>query len=502
MSTFLTALLMSLKPVNFIPAALCGIVGLIMGAIPGLSGTMGMMLILPLTFGMNMEIGFSMLLGMYVGGISGSFIAAVLVGIPGSGSSVATCFDGYPMTKKGQASKALAIGITASFFGTFFSTLIAAALSSPIADVALKLGPWELFSLCFCAISMVASLSKGNPVKGMLSAGVGLLAACVGVDPVTASTRFTFGSVNAQSGIDMIGAMLGIFALMQVGLDYAQGSQSMPEVKSTDLRGFGLTLMDYIQNLKTILVSFFIGLWIGFLPGMGSGLSNLVAYAQAKSMSKYPEKFGTGIPDGVFASETANNASIGGALIPMMALGIPGDANTALLLSGLIIHGLQPGPLFIRSNPKFADFVFITVLVSAVFILVLQLFTKRWFPLLLKAPYHYLYSGILIMCYVGGFTAASSMFNVYMMIVFMVIGILFTMADIPSSPMILAFILCKNLESYFRKGYSYTPEGIVPFFTRPVSLIFLLIAVFSFVSPYFNHLIDSMKKKRISASCK
>lgn len=486
MAAFLHGLIICLQPVNLLLMWASAIVGIIFGAIPGLSGGLGMTLLLPLTFGMNTANGFSMLLGMYVGGISGSFIASILVGIPGSASSIATCFDGYPMHLKGETSKALGLGIIASFIGTFFSVIIAAILSTPLANLALMLGPWEYFSLCLCAVVLVAALSKGSTVKGLLSTGVGLLVASVGLDPVTASSRFSFGMVYTKAGINIVSVMLGIFAIQQIMSNFAHGNQTLPDVKTSSVGGIGVKLSDFANHIATILRSFFIGLWIGFLPGLGSSLSNLVAYAQEKAVSKHPEKFGTGITEGVLASETANNASIGGALIPTMALGIPGDAPTALLLSGLIIHGLQPGPLFISSNPDLSFMIFAAVLLCAVFVVILQLFTKRWFPYLLKAPYNYLYTIILVMCFVGAYTASSTMFNVVMMILFAAIGMLFEIADIPTSPMILGYVLFGNLESYFRKGISYSTNGIITFFTRPVSLLFILIAVFSVIWPWLK----------------
>jgi len=493
MNVFLHSLMICLQPANFFLMSISAIVGIIFGAIPGLSGGLGMTLLLPLTFGMNTANGFSLLLGMYVGGISGSFIAAVLVGIPGSASSIATCFDGYPMHLKGQTSKALALGIIASFIGTFFSVLIATLLTSPLADLALMLGPWEYFSLCLCAVVLVAALSKGSTVKGLLSTGVGLLVASIGLDPVTASSRFSFGVVYTKAGINMVSVMLGIFALQQIISNFAHGNQTLPEVKASSLKGLGVKLSDFTSHIATILRSFLIGLWIGFLPGLGSSLSNLVAYAQEKAVSKHPEKFGTGITEGVLASETANNASIGGALIPTIALGIPGDAPTALLLSGLIIHGLQPGPLLISTNPDLSYMIFACVLLCAVFVLIVQLFTKRWFPYLLKAPYNYLYTIILVMCFVGAYTASSNMFNVIIMIVFAIIGLLFEIADIPSGPMILGYVLFGNLESYFRKGISYSSDGIVTFFTRPVSLIFILIAILSVIWPFVKRIFSKEK---------
>ena len=494
MTGFMSALLVCLQPMHLLLIFVCAVVGIIFGAIPGLSGGLGMTLLLPLTFGMDLTTGFCMLLGMYVGGISGSFIAAVLVGIPGSASSIATCFDGYPMSQKGQTSRALGLGIIGSFIGTFFSVLIACCLSGPIADLALKLGPWEYFSLCFLAVTLVAALSKGSTAKGLLSAGVGLLAASVGMDPVTASTRFTFGNVNLQGGISMVAAMLGVYALQQVASDYAHGSQKMPEITAAGLKSEGVRLSDFTQNMRVIIQSFLIGVWIGFLPGMGSGLSNLVAYATAKSSSKHPEEFGTGIPAGVLASEVANNASIGGALIPMISLGIPGDAPTALLLAGLIIHGLQPGPLLFSSNPDIVYLIFACVLLGAVLVLVFELLTQRWFSYLLKAPYHYLYSAILLMCFVGAYTASNSMLNVWFMVFFGVVGLMFEAAKVPVSPMILAFILEGNLESYFRKGMSYSNNGALAFITRPISLIFLLIAVISVAWPYIKPLFKGKKK--------
>ncbi|QAT51200.1 Tat pathway signal protein [Caproiciproducens sp. NJN-50] len=462
----------------------CAVAGIIFGAIPGLSGGLGITLLLPLTFALNTNISFCMLLGMYVGGVSGSFVAAVMLGIPGSNSSIATCFDGYPMSQKGETAKALAIGIIGSFIGTFFSVLIAIGLSPVIADLALKLGAWEYFSLCFCAITLVAALSKGNLFKGLIGATVGLILGIVGTDPVTGQIRWTFGMTGLSGGVDIIAVMLGVYALQQIAVDFAKGSQSLPDVGKMNLKGLGLTKDDLRPGV--MIKSFLIGLWIGFLPGMGSGLSNMVAYSQAKTSSKYPEKFGTGIPDGIWASEVANNASIGGALIPMIALGIPGDGATALLLSALILHGLQPGPLMMQSSPGVTYMIFMACLVAAIIVLLLELVFKRWFPLLLKVPYHYLYSVIIVMCYVGAFTQTNTMFNVYMMVACAILGIGLMIAEIPMSPLILAFILGPNVENYFRKGMSYGGNSIAPFFTRPVSLIFLLIAFLVMLSPYIK----------------
>ena len=476
----------------------CVFVGIVFGAIPGLSGGMGVSLLLPLTFGMSPTLSFAMLLGMWIGGVSGAFIAAVLVGIPGSPSAIATCFDGYPMSQKGDTVRALSIGIIASFIGTLLSIIVATLLSPVIADLALRLGPWEYFSLCFCAIVMVASLSKGSIFKGLMGAFFGVLVACIGTDVVTGSRRYDFGNAYLASGLSIVTVMLGLFAIKQIMTDYAKGQQEMPDV-NTKIKGIGVKLSDITSNIINIIRSFFIGLWIGFLPGMGSGLSNMVAYAQAKSSSKHPEKFGTGIPEGIWASEVSNNASVGGAIIPMISLGIPGDATTALLLSGLMIHGLQPGPLLITSNPEIVYLVFAGVLLAALMVFLQQFIGMRFFPYLLKIPYHYLYSVILILCFLGAYAYGNVMFDVIMMLVFAGVGILMSAAEIPLSPFVLAYILESKLEEYFRKGISYStdPTPIMTFITRPVSLILLIVAITSVLYPLIiKPMIKSAKENR------
>lgn len=495
MADYLTALGTLMQPMNFIMMYICTVVGAILGAIPGLSGGLGITLILPMTFAMSTELSFSMLVGMYVGGVSGSFIAAVLVGIPGSGASIATCYDGYPMTKKGKAGKALSIGITASFLGTFISIIVATLCSTYIADIALKLGPWEYFSLCLMAITMVVGLSNGSVFKGMIAAFLGLFFSCIGTDSVTNQMRFTFDNYNLFGGINVVCLLMGTFALQQVATSYAKGEQEMPKVDSQGLSGLGLTLKDFKDNFRVICVSMLIGLWIGFLPGMGSGISNIVAYGQAKKMSKHPELFGTGVDEGVWATEVANNAGVGGAIIPMISLGIPGDSTTVLLMSAMTIHGLQPGPMFIQTNPVLADLIFATVLISAIAIFITELFTKKFFPLLLRAPYHYLYSAILVIAFMGAFSATTSMFSVYLVLFFGLVGVIMDFFGLPMTPLMLAFILGGKIESYFRMGVSYGKGDYSLFFTRPISLIFIIITIYSLFGPLVRKVLKAHKAK-------
>ncbi|MCW1934913.1 tripartite tricarboxylate transporter permease [Pararhodobacter zhoushanensis] len=480
------SLLTLLQPMTLLIILLATTLGIILGAIPGLSGGLGVALMLPITFGMEPEVGLAMLMSIWIGGVSGGMIGSILLGIPGSPSSIATCFDGYPMTRNGEAVRALGAAIIASFLGTLVSILIAMFLSPVMARLALRLGPWEYFSLGFCAIALVAALARGSVFLGMASAALGLLLSTVGFAPIDGHARFTFGSIYLSSGIDLIALMLGLFALKQIIGDHARGEQQVPEVDVSDIKGFGVSARDLIDNTWNMIRSFLIGLWIGFLPGMGSALSNMIAYAQAKSSSKHPEKFGKGCVDGVFASETSNNASVGGSLIPMVALGIPGDGTTAILLGGLMIHGIQAGPLLFTNNPEIVYALFLTALISAVMVLVLQYFGMRLFPAILKIPYHYLYPAIVVLGFIGVFVGSSTGFNYFLLLGFAAFGLLMDKVKLPVGPFILAFILGPMLELNLRRGITYTDDGVLPFFTRPISAALLLVAAFSIIWPYLG----------------
>lgn len=465
--------------------------GIIFGALPGLSGTVGVTLLLPVTIGMKAELGIAMLISIWIGGVSGGFISATLLGIPGTASSIATCFDAYPLCRQGKARKALDTGIIASFIGTFFSCIIAMILCKYIAKLAMKLGPWEYFSLCLCAIVLVVALSQDNAAKGLAGAGIGLLLACVGAAPIDAVERFTFGDYNLYGGINATGMMLGIFAIFLVLVNFAKNEMSLTDKEAGSTGGEGLTWQEFRSNIGNMVRSFLIGLWIGFLPGMGAGLSNLVAYGQAKSASRTPEKFGKGCIDGVFATETSNNASVGGALIPMVSLGIPGDATTAVLLGALTIHGLEPGPLLFQNNPVYVYVLFGAAIVCAVLVFAMEHFGKRLFPMILKIPYHYLYPAILVLCFIGAYSASNTIFSCGVMLGMTLIALFLEWADIPKVPFILAFILGGMLEKYLRRGLAYSTNGALAFVTRPVSCIFLVIAAATLLYP----LIRGRRKK-------
>lgn len=469
-------------PLNIGLLLIGNIIGIIFGAIPGLSGTLAVMLFLPLTYTMSSGSAIVFLLSLWVGGCSGAFIGSVLLGIPGSPSSVATCYDGYPMTLQGKAGKALAIGMIASFIGTFFSAIFGALLSEVVADLAFKLGPWEYFSLCLVAITMVIAISKGNMLKGLASASIGLLFASVGFSPIDAEQRFTFGNIYLYGGLSMIVVLIGIFGVSKIMVEYGQGFSPLPEVDTKSIKGLGISLKEIKKETKNILRSFGIGLGIGFLPGMGAGLSNLVAYSSSKNSSKTPEKFGTGHPEGIWASEVSNNAAIGGAMIPMSALGIPGDSTTALLIGALTIHGLEMGPMVFRNSGNIVYLMFATVAVCAVVVLVLQALGVRLFPQILKIPYHFMYPALLVISLISAYIDSNSIYKCGMMLVFALIGILMSLGNLPTAPLILAFILGPTLENNMLKAFQYTGT-FTTFFTRPISGLLMILAIGSVFSP-------------------
>ncbi len=472
------------------------ILGVIFGAVPGLSATTGIALMLPVSFTMSDITGILFLGAIYVGGISGGLISAILIGVPGTPSSVATCFDGYPMAKAGKSARALGIGIISSFIGTILSVLVAMIFCPFIAEYAVKMGPWEMFSLCFCAIVLVVTMSKGNMFNGLMAAMLGFIVSSIGIAPIDGAQRFTFGNPNLMGGINQIALMLGFFALATLVKNYAKGDTKSPDIDAGSIKGFGIPLKEYFGHIKLIVKSFFIGLWIGFLPGLGGGLANLVAYAQAKASSKHPEEFGTGCDEGVIASEVSNNAAVGGAVIPMVALGIPGDTATAMLIGGLMIHGINAGPLLMTNNPELVYCFFGVLLLGAVLVLAFQFLGMRSFPYILRTPVNFLYTAIFMICIVGAYSDSHTMFNCWLMLIMGAVGIFMAVGNLPASPFILAYILGPMLEQNLRKGMTYTDNGFLPFLTRPVSLILLLIAVGSLVWPFIR---ETREKKRAAA---
>jgi len=460
------------------------VVGIIFGSIPGLTATMAVALCLPLTFGVAPVTALSLLVGLYIGGISGGLITAILLNIPGTPSSIATTFDGYPMASRGEGGKALGIAILFSFLGTLVGCAVLFLVAPPLARVALRFGSFEYFAIAVFALTLVAGLSGGNLAKGIASALIGLLAAMIGLAPVDAYKRFTFDMPVLDGGLALLPVLLGLFAVSEV-LKFAEQSYrgTNDKTPSVAVSGFfGITRAEFRSYMPNFARSSAIGVVVGLLPGIGSASSNLLAYMAARSSSRDPESFGRGNPQGLVASESANNAGIGAALVPLMALGIPGDAVTALILGGFLIHGIQPGPLLFAANGPLVYAIFTALLLAAVTMVIIEYWGIRLFIRILSVPKHYLLSVVLVMCVVGAFATNNRMFDVWTLFAFGLLGYAMLRFDYPFAPLILGFILGPMIEENLRSALMSTRGAFLPILERPIAALFLGLAALYLLS--------------------
>ncbi len=460
--------------------------GIVFGAIPGMTASMGIVLFLPFTFKMDPISSIALLIGIFTGGISGGLVSATLLRMPGTPSSVTTCFDAYPMAQKGEPGKALGIGILSSFVGGITTAVALVFIAPPVANLAIKMGNFEYFSLGVFALSIVIALSKGSMVKGLISGWLGLLFAMIGSAPVDMAQRFTFGMNSMAGGFNLLSVLIGIFAISQIISDVASESDFLvPKVDTKNVfPGFSVFVGDGINLVRSTLIGFFIGI----LPGIGGATANVVAYAEAKARSKTPELFGTGTKSGIIASESSNNATIAGALIPMLTMGIPGDAVTAVLIGGLMIQGLQPGPLLFKANADFVYSVFTSVFLANWIMLAMMIFGIRIFIKTLSIRKTYLLPLIALMCVVGSFALNNRMFDVWSLFFFWVVGYVLEKSNFPLTPIILGFVMESLIETNLRQGLMSSSGSFLPLVSRPVSLLFLLLAAGSIVLPLLRQL--------------
>ncbi|MBQ9299538.1 MAG: tripartite tricarboxylate transporter permease, partial [Clostridia bacterium] len=436
---------------------------------------------------------------LFIGGISGGLVSAILTRIPGTPSSVATTWDGYPLTQKGQGVKALGIGIMASFIGTMFSIIVLIFAAPSLARVAIQFGAYEYFAVAVFSITMMASLSEKSMSKGLISGVLGCMFATVGLDPVGSTKRYTFGIRYMLSGFNILPVLVGLFAISEI-ISYiekarnAQGFERV-EVDLKDIKGMGFTWKEFWGQKWNLLRSAAIGCVIGILPGIGASTSNVMAYTVAKKSSRYPEKFGTGIIDGIVSSEAANNASIGGAMVPLLALGIPGDSVTALLLGGLTLKGISAGPLLFTEHVDLVYSVFIAMIIASVFMLVIEFYGLRGFAKLLGLPKHYMLPAIFLFCVIGAYGVHNNVFDVWTVLLFGAVGFLFSKLDIPASPFILGFIIGPLAEENLRRGLMLSKGSFIPFLQSPLALLFFALAIVSVVASTISHRKRQKKQK-------
>lgn len=417
--------------------------GLVIGALPGLSAFTALAIMLPFTFGMEPVNGISFLMAVYVGGCSGGLISAILLGIPGTPSSIATCFDGYPMAKKGMAKQALAVAVLFSFLGGIFGALVLSFIGPYIAKVALKFNSYDYFAIILFALTTVSALSEGSMIKGLLSCLLGVALGFVGTDSLSSYYRYTFGINKLANGFNLVPVLIGLFAVSQIMLSAREKGktsriESTSDVAQQKIKGFGISLKEFFFHLKTAVPSALIGLVIGVLPGLGGNVSNLLAYTYAKKTSKYPEKFGTGILDGIVASETANNATVGGALV------------YAILAT------------FIVANIAF---------------FLIEYFGLPVFAKMLSIPSTLLLPVVIVCCFVGSYCANNNTLDIFIMVLFGFLGYILKRNKYPLAPLVVGFILAPALETYLRRSLMKTDGAFLPIIQSPLAAVFLLCTV-------------------------
>jgi len=467
------------------------VVGIVFGAIPGLTYSMGIILVLPLTFSLDPLSAITLLLGVYVGGMTGGSVSAIILGIPGTPSAAATCFDGHRLALQGKAGKALGTAVLSATIGGLISVLILIVVAPLIAKFALKFGSSEIFALVFFGFSTICGISSGKLIKGLISGMIGLLVMTIGMDPIMGTKRFTFGSVQLLGGVDVLSFMIGMFAIPQMVDAFATPEAVIKKKLDTKVSMEYPTLKEIKGLMGTIVKSALIGVGIGAIPGTGGPIAAFLGYDQAKRKSCSDEP----TLDCVAGPEAAHNGVTGGALIPMLTLGIPGDPATAILLGALLIHGLKPGPLLFQENSGFIYGMYASLFIINILVLVIQSLGIRFFVKVLDFKKSYLYTSILVLCMIGSFASNNNMFDVYTMFFAGLMGYFMNKFGFPVAPTILALVLGPTMEDSFRRALILSQGNFATFVTSPISIVFYALTALVI----FNQIRQQKKRKAVKA---
>lgn len=475
---FLTASQYMLSnPMTFLFIVIGMMWGIAFGALPGLTGVVGVALLIPFTFGFGPIEGLLLLGSVYVGSTFGGSISAILFNTPGSPEAACTGLDGYPMAKRGEAGKALGIALAASAIGGVFGSIVLMLAAPPLAKVALSFGPAEYFALAVLGITAIASIGSSSVFKALLAGMLGLIIATVGIDPLTGGSRFTFGNNMLLSGIGFIPAIIGMFALSEVLVRF---SERLTEGDRITKVSTALPKMSEMMAMKgTLARSSILGTIIGVLPGVGATTAAFMSYSEAVRWSKNPSKFGTGAPEGIAAPESANNAAVGGSMVPLLALGIPGSAATAVMIGGLTIHGIVPGPMMLVQNKELVYSVFIGMLVANLLMILFGLKASRYFAKILDAPYALVGPGIVVLCMTGVYALRNNVMDVVVMMVFGAFGFLLRKLDYPIAPLIIGLVLGPVAEISLRRALMLSNFDWAAILSRPIAGTLLALSLLS-----------------------
>jgi len=485
----------ALQPINIMWVTIGGVLGTIIGMLPGLGPATGVAVLLPLTFSMGPVAALITMGGVYYGAMFGGSRASILLNTPGDGAAVAATFDGYPMTRKGRAEAALAISAIASFIGGIIATVIMVLISVPVARFAVKFGAPEYFQLYVFALAATASMSKCNRIKGFIAMTIGLMIATIGIDPQSGIQRFTFGILELQAGIDFLIVIIAIFALGEVFKSF----QNIKEGKINVQKDFGriwITREDWRRSWLPILRSSPLGFFIGALPGAGGTMASLMAYNNEHQLSKHPDEFGEGAVEGLAAPEAANNAASVGAMIPMLTLGIPGSGTTAVMMGALMILGLKPGPLLFQQQPVIIWGLIASMFIGNIILAVVNIPLAKVLVRVLSVPPKVLYPIVLGLSFVGAYAISSSVMDFYILLFFGVLGYLLAIAKIPTSPLILAVIVGNNMEQSFRRAYTISDSSLHIFFDSPISITLFILTLVSIGFPILKTVLSTYRTRK------
>ena len=461
----------ALTPWNLLYTMVGAVLGTAIGVLPGLGAPATIALLLPVTYGMEPTGAVIMLAGVFYGAMYGGSITSILLNIPGEAASVVTCLDGYQMARQGRAGPALGICAIGSFIAGTLGIVGLALLAPLLARFALSFGPPENFALVILGLLMAVCLSEGSPLKGLIMVVLGLLIGMVGLDPVQGAERFTFGLPRLTDGVDFVVVTMGLFGVAEVLSNLA-----VPEVREvfkTTLRGLLPSREEWRRSLPAVGRGSLLGFFIGILPGGGAIISSFIAYAVEKRLSLHPEKFGTGIIEGVAAPEAANNAAASSSFIPLLTLGIPGNAAIAMILVALMIHGIRPGPLLIQEHPDLFWGTVASMYIGNLMLLALNLPLVGLWVKLLEVPYRYLAGLVVVMCIVGAYSVSNTAFDVGLMVFFGVLGYIFRLGGFPAAPLVLAMILGPRLELSLQQSLIASRGNPLVFVERPIAATLL-----------------------------
>ena len=489
MDIFLEALLNIIDPVTLTYMVIGVGAGLMAGSIPGFTIAMAIVLTLPFTFSMPPAQGLATMISVLVGGLSGGLMSGILTGIPGTPSSVATTFDGFPMARNGEPGLALGIGVWSSFCGGIISALLLVLFAPQLAMVGLEFQPWDFFMLVMFALTVTASLAGEHLVKGLIAGAAGLFIRTVGEDDAVGVGRFDFGSDYLLTGFDFIAVLIGLFAFSQLLSDLrnpvtarnALSDRKQVKVKIEHRRAIGILLKNWVVVIRSALI----GMFTGILPGAGGSIANILAYDQAKKAAKDDAKFGKGDPRGIIAPETSNNAVEGGALTPLMALGIPGDITAAIMLGALLMHDIVPGPTFIKDEPALAYSIYIAFFLASFIMIGMQSGVLRVFVLVTRIKTYVLATVILAFATIGVFALHNSIEDIWTLFFFGILGFVMRQFGFPLAPMILGVVLGNIAELNLARALAIDADPML-FFVRPWSLFFAIVAVFSMIFPVYQ----------------